>query len=251
MRKDVFFAVSSALALSACGSRANDPRGVDSNETLLSVSATGRAETRPDEAQFQAGINSWSRTATAATAANAEAISKVVTALKQAGVAEKDIQTRNTGIQRIDWGDKKGQFQASNIVAVTVRNVDKTGEAVTAAAEAGANIMSGPDLRMSDPEKAANTAYAAAYKAARRRAQAYADAADMKISRVLYIRDAGGGQGNQYLPGAVPMSPPPPPIVSARAVMPEQAMDSSSNTVMPGQTTSAVSVQVDFALVRK
>lgn len=251
MHKQMFFTAVGALALSACGGQAYDPRGVDSDETLLSVSATGRAETRPDEAQFQAGINSWSRTATAATAANAEAIAKVVTALKKIGVAEKDIQTRNTGIQRIDWGDKKGQFQASNIVAVTVRDVDKAGDAVTAAAEAGANIMSGPDLRMSDPEKAANTAYGAAYKAAQNRAQAYADAADMKISRVLYIRDAGGGQGNRYLPGAVPMSPPPPPVVSTQIAMPESMEQSSSNTVMPGQTTSAVSVQVDFALVRK
>lgn len=245
--------LSAALALSACGGQTYDPRGVESDETLLSVSATGRAETRPDEAQFQAGINSWSATATSATAANARAIEEVVDALKAVGIPEKDIQTRNTGIQRIDWGDKKGQFQASNIVAVTVRDVDKAGQAVTAAAEAGANIMSGPDLRMSDPEKAANSAYAAAYQAARNRAQAYADAADMEISRVLYIRDAGGGQGNHYLPGAVPMAPPPPPPVVSPQIggRMESVEQTASNTVMPGQTMSAVSVQVDFALVPK
>lgn len=39
-------------ALAACQPAASDPRGVDHDETLLTVSATGRAETRPDEARF-------------------------------------------------------------------------------------------------------------------------------------------------------------------------------------------------------
>jgi uncharacterized protein YggE len=146
-------------------------------------------------------------------------------------------------VQRVDWGDRKGQYQASNIVNVTVRNVDDAGAAVTAVTNAGANIVSGPDLRMADPEKAANTAYTAAYKAARDRAQAYAEAAGMKIARVLTIRDAGGTQGNRYLPGAVPVAPP--PVVG---MVVEQAANASGARLMPGQTSSAVAIQVDFAL---
>ena len=235
------------LPLAACGQSTYDPRGVDSDETLLSVSATGRSEARPDEAQFQAGIESFARNAKGATTANAEAIRKLVAALKEAGVPEKDIQTRTVGIQRIDWGPKKGQYQANNIVTVTVRMIERAGDAVMAASEAGANIMSGPELRMSDPEVAANTAYSAAYKAARGRAQAYADAAGMEISRVLTIRDGGGSQGQQYLPGA------PRPV--SRMPYPQDAMMNESaeqsGAIMPGQTTSQVSVQVDFALVPK
>jgi uncharacterized protein len=99
---------------------------------------------------------------------------------------------------------------------------------------------------MAHPERAANTAYAAAYKAARDRANVYADAAGMKISRVLTIRDSGGTQGNRYLPGAVPAAPPP----VAMAVE-QSAADASNARLMPGQMTSAVSVQVDFALAPK
>jgi uncharacterized protein YggE len=98
---------------------------------------------------------------------------------------------------------------------------------------------------MSDPEKAANSAYGAAYKAARSRAEAYAEAAGMEIARVLSIRDMGGAQGNRYLPGAVPVAPPP----TVQAAMPEEGR--TTGIVMPGQTTSAVAVQVDFALVPK
>jgi uncharacterized protein YggE len=234
----------SLLALLAgCDKEPFDPRGLQREETLLSVSAAGQAETRPDEAQFQAGINSWDKNAKAAGEANLEKIQEIVAALRQLGVAEKDIQTRTLSVQRLDWGDRKGQYQASNVVNVTVRDVDKAGAALAAVTAAGANIVGGPDLRMSRPEEAATSAYTSAYKAARARAEAYAEAADMEIARVLTIRDSGGQQGNRYLPGAVPVAPPP--------VMIERASPDASAGFMAGQTTSAVAVQVDFALVPK
>lgn len=89
-------------------------------------------------------------------------IATIVDALAQAGIVEKDIQTRSLNVQRIDWGDRKGQYQASNVINVTVRDVDRASTAITAATAAGANIPSGPDLRLADPEKAANSAYTAA-----------------------------------------------------------------------------------------
>lgn len=179
------------LALAAC-ERVDDPRGIDRDETLLSVSASGHAESRPDKAEFQAGIESWARTAKEASQANAEKIAEIVGALRELGVAERDIQTRAVSVNRIDWGDRRGQFQATNVVAVTLRDPDRASAAVTAATEAGANIVGGPNLSMTDPEATANLAYADAYKSARKRAEAYGEAADMEVGRVLYIRDAGG-----------------------------------------------------------
>lgn len=233
------------LALTACGDAPFDPRGVEHDETLLSVSATGEAETRPDMAIFQAGIETFGSTGKAASTANADKIGALVEALREAGVPAKDIQTRSVGITRLDWGPRKGQYQANNVVAVTVRDIDRADAAVTAATEAGANIMSGPELRMSDPEAAANTAYGNAFKAAEARAKAYADAAGMEISRVLTIRDGGGAQGDRYLPGA------PPPPVTVQMAMPEEMARDAASVIQPGQTRSTVSVQVDFALREK
>ncbi|GMM93615.1 SIMPL domain-containing protein [Qipengyuania sp. MTN3-11] len=228
------------FGLAACGDAPYDPRGVDHDETLLSVSATGEAETRPDEAFFEVGVNNWSTSASSASEANTEDIEDVVAALGAAGIPEEDIQTRTVGIQRIEYGDRKGQFQASNVVSVTVRDIDNAGRAVTAATEAGANVLSGPDLRISDSERAANAAYGEAFRAARARAEAYAEAADMEIARVLTIRDGGGSQGDRYIPGA-----PPPPVAPVVQTM---AMPEEGGRIMPGQTTSRVAVSVDFAL---
>lgn len=251
MRRKLFL-ILPLLALTAC-ERVDDVRGVDRNETLLSVSASGHAESRPDKAEFHAGIETWARTAKAASEANAEKIAEIVGALRQLGVAERDIQTRAVTVNRIDWGDRRGQFQASNVVAVTLRDPDRASAAVTAATEAGANIIAGPSLSMTDPEATANLAYADAYKAARKRAEAYAAAADMEVSRVLYIRDAGGQQGSLWLRGAeataidaamprAESAPPPPPLA-----MPPRPQ-SASPGVMIGTTSSDVYIQVDFAL---
>ncbi len=250
MRAPVLPLLAAPLALAGCGDAPYDPRGVDHDETLLSVSATGESAVRPDKAFFQVGVNNWSSSATAASEANAEDIEEVIAALNAAGIEDKDIQTRAVGIQKIDYGDRKGQFQASNIVSVTVRDIENASRAVTAATEAGANVLSGPDLQISDSERTANSAYGAAYKAALERAEAYAEAAGMEVSRVLTIRDGGGAQGDRYIPGAAP----PPPPVSPRGVVQTMAMPESaeeSGRIMPGQTLSRVSVQVDFALREK
>lgn len=227
-----------ALTLAGCGRPAADPRGVDRDETLLQVSATGRAETRPDEARFTAGVSSIGASAAAATEANNTTMNKVFAALEELGVAKNDLQTRALTVSRIDYGRNRGKFEANNLVEVRIRKVDNAGAAVAAATQAGANVVSGPDLRVSDTEAANRSAYAAAYKAARARAEAYAGAAGLKIGRVLAIRDGGDtGRPIPYYGEAradvVAQTAAPPPPVSA------------------GMTTSEVRVGVDFALVAK
>jgi uncharacterized protein len=227
-----------ALALAGCGRPAADPRGVDRDETLLQVSATGRAETRPDEARFTAGVSSIAGSAAAATEANNRTMNAVFAALEALGVARDNMQTRALTVGRIDYGPNRGRFEANNMVEVRVRDVNKAGAAVAATTQAGANVVSGPDLRVSDTEAASRSAYAAAYKAARARAEAYAEAAGLKIARVLAIRDGGdSGRPIPYYGEAAS----PPPVVAQSAAPPVSA----------GLSTSEVRVSVDFALEAK
>lgn len=228
------------LPLTGCGDRRPpDPRGVDRDETFLTVSATGEAEAVPDLAYIEVGVESFAADAKAAGAANAAKAAGIAKALTEFGVTEKDLQTRNLSIARIDYGPKKGQFQASNVLRVRLREVAKAGEAVAATTAAGANVLSGPSLQIADPEKANRGAYIAAYRAARTRAEAYAEAAGMKIARVLSIRDGGG-------------SAPPTDMVYAEAAMAPQAVQAAPPPVIrPGTSRTRVAVQVDFALEEK
>lgn len=163
----------------------------------------------------------------------------VVEALEKLGIKGDDLQTQRITMQRIDYGPNQGHFQAHNMIEVRVRDIVRAGDAIAAATGAGANVLSGPNLTVSDPEAASRSAYAQAYKAARARAEAYAQAAGLKVARVLVIRDEGGGGPMPYAYDANmsvraesgPAAPPPPPM-------------------RPGMTTSEVRVRADFALAK-
>jgi uncharacterized protein len=235
MRPTLAIAALSTM-LAACAPAPADPRGVEHDETLLQVAATGRADTRPNEARFTAGVSTIAPTAAAASTANNDVINKVLRAVEKLGVKPDDVQTRSITLSRIDYGKDRGRYQANNMIEVRVRDLGKAGAAIAAATEAGANVLSGPDLRVADPEAASRSAYAQAYKAARARADAYAAAAGLKVARVLAIRDVGEegapmpyrGEADMLMEAASQAAPPPP--------------------VMPGMSSSEVRVRADFAL---
>ena len=231
--------VLAAFLLPACERAAPDPRGVDRDETLLTVTATGRADTRPDEARLQLGVQSIAGNAGDASRLNREKMQGVTDALTRLGVKPDQLQTRNLSLQKVEYGPDKGRYRADNVLEVTMKDVGKVGEAVTAVTEAGANLMSGPDLRVSDREGSSRSAYASAYRAARARAEAYASAAGLKIDRVLGIYD--GGEYGAPSPGR----PPPPPISMDAAVQ-----VSAPAPFNPGMNSTEVRVRVDFALAR-
>ncbi|MEZ5656259.1 MAG: SIMPL domain-containing protein [Sphingobium sp.] len=240
MHNRLLLASALALPLAACSKQAPDPRGIDRDEVLLTVTATGRSETRPDQALFTVGLSTIEATSRSATEKNNEKMTKVVDALKGLSVGDKDLKTQSVNVSRLDYGPNKGKYQASNMVEVRVRDVAKVSAAIAAATDAGANIVSGPNLSNADPEKVALSSYGAAYKAAYAKAEAYAKAANMHISRVLTIQDGAGGGGVPRPYDAARMA-----SVAPAPVMAEQA---AAPPFMPGMNQSYAFVRVDFAL---
>jgi uncharacterized protein YggE len=225
------------LFAAACSGSEECPQRVKPNETLVQVSASGRTETTPNEARFSAGVQSIGASASAASETNNGTINKVLAALDGLGIAKEDVQTRQVSLQRITYGPNRGKFEASNMIEVRVRDVAKAGQAIAATTDAGANVLSGPNLTVGDPETGRNAAYANALKAARARADAYAGAAGLKVARILTIRDAGEGSYHGVTSDAAAYEVAPPPVVRTQAPM-----------IRPGTNTSEVRIQVDFAL---
>lgn len=237
--------VSGVLALAACGSADGDAGRLDRDEVLLQVLATGRADTRPDEARMLLGVQTIAPTSGAASRENARKMNAVTAALAALGVKPDDIQTRALTLRRIDYGPERGRFEANNQAEVRLRNLARAGEAVAVATEAGANVLSGPNLAIADPEAAGRSAYAAAFRAARARAETYAEAAGLRVAGVLTIRDAGDGgiPPEPYYGRGVEA-----PQEAMAVVAPQAAPPPPSPGISPGVTTRQVSVRVDFAL---
>ena len=230
-------ALLSILALAGCG-RAGPDHRLGKAETLLTVVGSGHADAAPDEAAFVIGVTAIGASAAEASRLDNEKMQKVMASLRSLGVAQDKIQTRSLTLERIDYGADRGKFRANNSVSATMKASGKVGEVVVAATQAGANLLSGPTLTLSDPARAGAASTAAAYKAARARADAYAAAAGLHVERVLAIRD-GGQQSiidvaeTRMMAQAAPVSaPPPPPPFS------------------PGMNRSDASVTVDYALAK-
>ena len=228
--------------LAACQPANPDPRGVEKGETLLTIAASGRAEARPDEARLRMGVVSIGSSAADASRLNREKMAKVTAALSRLGAKPDSLQTQQLSLERIDYGRDRGKFRAANVIEARLTQMNRVGEAVTSVTEAGANLLGGPELRVTDREAANRSAYTNAFKAARARADAYAEAADLKIVRVVNIVD-GGEHGAAYVPqlersqtmdAAAPVAPPPPPEAGA--------------PFSPGMNRTEVRVRVDFAL---
>jgi uncharacterized protein len=158
----------------------------------VTVTGVGRVTTAPDEAEFSLGITTKGQTAAGALAANSTRMRELIDALKAAGVAERDIQTRDVSVgSGYDSRGRSDDFVASNTVSVLVRDLDRAGAVLDAATQAGANNVYGPSLTRSNREGLEAKALEDAVANARSRAEALAKAAGVELGAVTAISEAG------------------------------------------------------------
>lgn len=187
-------------ALAAAPALAADNPGVASGDTLLTLSSDGKSTRTPDIANFSAGLTTVGKTASAAMTANATAMSRVIDALKAAGVADRDVQTSNLSLNPVFDNGPSGNgdhpritgYQAGNTVAVRARQIATMGRIIDTLVTAGANEVSGPNFDLDHPETALDEARTSAITAARARADLYARATGLKVLRILSISESGG-----------------------------------------------------------
>ena len=117
--------------------------------TRLDISATGEVTRVPDVAIISTGVVTRAPTATGAIRQNATRMERVRSALRQAGVADKDIQTSSLSLNpEYHYEQNKAPrltgYQASNQVSVRFRDIGDTGKILDALVAEGANQISGP-----------------------------------------------------------------------------------------------------------
>ncbi len=179
--------------------------------TTFNLSAYGETRIAPDMASINLGVMTEGKTAAEAFSANAARMTSVMTSLKKAGIAEKDIQTSNLNLSpQYRYVENQPPvligYQVSNIVTVTVRDLKRVGAAVDATVSAGANQMNGISFGLADPTAAENAAREAAVRALSAKADLYARATGYRISRLVTLSEGGGYS-----------APPPMPLMEMRA----------------------------------
>ena len=238
MIRTVLAASAALMAVAALPAAAQqEGRPVLLDGTVLDISATGTSTRVPDLAVIQAGVVTQSATAAEAMQQNSAQMARVLAALRKAGVAERDIQTARIGLNpQYRYAENKPPvitgYQASNQVSIRFRDVGKSGTILDALVREGANDISGPNLTIEKPEGALDEARVDAIKTARARAELYAQAAGLKVDRILAISESG----------SLPASPMP---VMMRA---QAGMVADKTEVVAGERELNVTVSVRFLL---
>jgi len=194
----------------------------------ITVLGTGSANVTPDRASFAFGTVSQARTASAALATSSQAATRLVNALREAGVARADIQTSEVSLspRMNENGEEIVGYTATNTVSANIRKLADAGDVIDAAVGAGANQVYGPNLLSSDQDAAYRNALKAAVAEARSKAETLAGAAGKTLGQITAISEVGGG-------------PQPLPIAGGDKA--------SATQIEPGTQRIEASVSVTFA----
>jgi len=214
------------------------PPSPNTSQRTVTVIGNGKVTAQPDIAIIQVGVETRAESAGAAAQDNTQLMAKVLAALKDAGIAEKDIQTANYSLfvdqQRGPNGEllKPVQYVASNTVRATVRDLDKVGAVLDAAVTAGANQVQGISFGVADMSKLQIQAETNALDDARARAQALAERAGLQLGDVLSISENISN---------------PPPVLGMRMLDLAPAA-AQPVPVQPGELEFSAQVQVVYAI---
>lgn len=184
--------------------------------TTLNLSAEGEMKLPPDMATLTLGVTTTAPSAAEALAANAAQMTKVMVALKAAGLSGPDVQTSQLSLSpqyvyEQNQPPKLTGYQASNQVNVTVRDLSMLGRLIDAVTGVGATNVGEISFGLANPVSAQNEARVRAVKALEDKARLYADAAGYHVGRLVNLTEGGG-----YQPG-----PPRPMMALAARAAPE------------------------------
>lgn len=222
-------ALSLAAALPASAQQQPAPR--------ILVTGEGEASLKPDLAMVSLSVMREAESARQAMDANNEAMAAVIAAMKQAGIADRDLQTAGIQIhpryesRSYDDGRQTSEivaYQVTNTLSVRVREIDRVGEVLDRAVTLGVNQGGGIAFGNDDPSAAITEARKAAVADALAKARTLAEAAGVALGPVVEINEQNSG------PSPMPFK--------ARA----EAMGAAP--VEAGENTYTVQVNMSFAI---
>jgi len=212
----------------------------------MQMSGHGEIMAKPDTAYVTSGVTSQAATAKDALAANTADMTALIGVLKDAGVAEEDIQTSGFAVNPnyiySDQRDANGYqlppkisgYTVTNSVTVHVRDLSILGTMLDKEVSVGANTINGINFAVEDPSALYDEARKAAFTDAKGKADLYADAAGVSLGAIQTISENQG-----YT------QPPQPYLYKATAAAADR---SAPVPVEAGQLTFSIDVAITWDL---
>ena len=213
------------------------PQQVPPSTPVVVTNGEGIVKRAPDRAWVTVAAESRAKTPQEAQKLNAAAMSSVLQKLKGAGIAEEAIRTAAYDLQpEYDYNDGRQTLRgyvARNSLDVRVDALPKLGEIIDLAVGSGATTISGIRFDLKDRSAVEREALRMAVADARRRADAAAEGANMKVTGIIRIEEQ-----------AATVMPPPRPTMAMRAEM----VQVETTPVAPGELEIRATVTLTSAL---
>lgn len=184
-----------------------EPPGGRPDERFPSITVLGQgeAEARPDRAVVRLGAVAQAAEAAAAQQQVNQTVRKAIDQIKALGIPAERIQTSGISLHPVysQVQPRPGQegafepkitgYQASNTVRVQVDDLSKIGGVIDAGVGAGANQVQGVSFELQDDTAQKRAALTVAARRARAKAEAIADAMNVRLGQVVEVLEGGGG----------------------------------------------------------
>ena len=234
----VAIALVAAVAISAWDHDGGRATAAESDATrTINVSGEGRVSMTPDVAVLNLGVTIRDPQLATAQSNATTAMNAVRDALKSAGVTDRDIQTSNYSVYVEQDYNQPNQpvigYNVNQMVTAKVRQIDKAGDVIQAAVDAGANQISGIWFTLEDTSDAVRQARELAVADARARAEHLASLSNATLGPVQTISEG------YSTPGA------PVPYAASGAAAESAAM---APKIDPGTMEVIVTVSVSYAM---
>jgi hypothetical protein len=172
----------------------------ENNASKLTVQGEGIVSASPDMATIVLGVETQNASAAGAARENARLMNETINALKASGIRENEIQTSSFSLTTMPQDQPKTEsekpkapvFLATNQVTVKLNNTSDVGRVLDAAVSAGSNSIQQVSFDLRDPSPQNDRALTLAIEDASRQADVAANAAGVKLIRILEITEGYG-----------------------------------------------------------
>lgn len=171
----------------------------------LTLTGEGTVDAQPELATVQIGVAVTAKVAKDALAENSKLLAAALNAAKESGIEPRDMQTSGLAlrpdiVRAEKWPHREIiGYQVNNVVTLRVRDISKLGGLLDRLVVMGINDIRSITFSVANPAPLIEQARAAAIKDVMEKAQKYADAANLRIVRVLTLNE-----GIVEMPGRMP-----------------------------------------------
>ena len=229
-----------AIVLLGCETQFVTPMLPSPESRSVHVTGIGSVTGEPDIATLYLGVSVEKETVEEAREEAASAMTAVIDALKDNGIADRDIQTENFSIypqyDYTDMGRVLRGYRVNNTVNARVRELENLSDIIDDASTAGGDIVviNSIEFMIEDPTPLQAQARALAVEDAKAKAETLAEASGVTLGKPITITETSRSAG--------------PPIAFAEAA--EFAADSArtSTPIQAGELTVTVNVTVVYEI---